>query len=130
LAYEDVVQPVLNRRCTSCHDASDSQGINLTGTLDVDRIPASYKTLIVQGWVHHFDWGYKAGNEKAEALTFGTVKSKLFGVLDKGHYDVKLTPAEMRALKCWVDLNCPLWPDYIFRANRPGPSAVDVTKTE
>ncbi len=24
----------------------------------------------------------------------------------------------MRRVKCWIDLNCPLWPDYIFRPNR------------
>ena len=47
----------------------------------------------------------------------------LFRTLAAGHQKVSLTPAEMRALKCWVDLNCPLWPDYQFRDKRPGPLA-------
>jgi len=27
----------------------------------------------------------------------------------------------MRAIKCWIDMNCPLWPDYQFRDTRPVP---------
>ncbi len=78
--------------------------------------------MIREGLVHYLPWGYQAGvPSKAEPLTFGTVKSKLWKVLDAGHYDVKLTTDEMRAVKCWTDLNCPLWPDYIFRDKRPGP---------
>jgi hypothetical protein len=122
-AYEKVVQPVLDRGCVRCHNATHPGKLDLTGTLDQDRIPASYKTLIRKGLVHYLDWGYNSGgNEKREALTFGTLKSKLFKTLEGGHHKVKLAPDEMRALKCWVDLNCPLWPDYQFRDKRPGPA--------
>jgi hypothetical protein len=24
----------------------------------------------------------------------------------------------MQRVKCWTDLNCPLWPDYIYRPLR------------
>jgi len=121
-SYEKAVQPVWDAKCVRCHDARDKQKIDLTGALDGERIPASYKTLIRQGWVHVLDMGYNSGgNEKREPLTFGTLKSKLFGVLGKNHYEVKLTPHEIRRIKCWVDLNCPLWPDYVERSQRPGP---------
>jgi len=120
-SYEQVVQPILDAKCAGCHDADDEQKIDLTGNLDPDRVPASYKTLISQGWVHYFDFGYKSGeNAKADPLTFGTVKSKLWTVLEAEHYDADLTEAEARALKCWIDLNCPLWPDYMDRVDRPG----------
>ena len=46
------------------------------------------------------------------------LKSKLWEVLDKGHYDVQLTQEEKHRIKCWTDLNCPLWSDYQFRQNR------------
>ncbi len=122
-SYEQVIQPILDAKCARCHDAHDEQNLDLTGTLDAERVPASYRTLISQGWVHYFDFGYKSGeNWKAQPLTFGTVKSKLWGVLDTGHYDTELTEAEMRAIKCWTDLNCPLWPDYMDRVLRPGPA--------
>jgi hypothetical protein len=120
IAYEKVVQPVWDAACVQCHGANDKKGINLTATLDKDRIPASYRTLISQGWVHYLDWGWNSGgNEKAQPLTFGTVKSKLFKVLDAGHHDVKFSTEQMRRIKVWIDLNCPLWPDYTFRENRP-----------
>ena len=118
-AYENVVQPVWNANCVRCHDAGHPNGINLTGELDEAWVPASYRALIAQGWVHYFSLVYGEAHFRAEPLTFGTVKSKLFRLLDAGHYDVKLTPEEMQAVKCWIDLNCPLWPDYIERTKRP-----------
>ncbi|MBN2476274.1 MAG: discoidin domain-containing protein [Pirellulales bacterium] len=118
-SYEQIVQPVFNARCTGCHDEKDSRQIDLTARLDADHIPASYRTLISQGWVHYADCGYESGGcEKLPPLTLGTLKSKLWEVLDAGHYDVKLTVDERRRLKCWIDLNCPLWPDYQFRDHR------------
>ena len=121
-AYGQVVQPVWDAKCVSCHDASDKQKLDLTGALAADRVPASYRTLITQGWVHYFDMTWSLSHHKAEPLTFGTVKSRLWQVLDRGHYDVQLTRDEMHRVKCWIDLNCPLWPDYLERKLRPGPS--------
>jgi len=118
-SYEKVVQPVWDARCVSCHHAADKDKIDLTAALDADRVPASYRTVITKGWVHYFDWAYGREHNKAEPGTFGTVKSKLWKVLDAGHYGVKLTAEEMRRVKCWTDLNCPLWPDYQYRLGRP-----------
>ncbi|MBL7133967.1 MAG: hypothetical protein ISS78_07715, partial [Phycisphaerae bacterium] len=121
-SYEKVVQPVFNAKCIRCHNARHKRKINLTGTLDTDRVPASYRTLIARGLVHYFNMAYGLPHTKAKPLTFGTVKSKLIAVLEAGHNKVKLTPGEMRRIKCWIDLNCPLWPDYIFRGDRPAQS--------
>ena len=117
-SYEKVVQPVWDAKCIRCHDAKDEKQIDLTDTLDADGIPASYRTIIAKGWVHYFDYTWGREHSKAEPLSFGTVKSKLWEVLDGGHYDVRLTSKEARRIKCWTDLNCPLWPDYIFRPDR------------
>jgi hypothetical protein len=68
--------------------------------------------------VHYFDWGYGQRHHKAEPLSFGTLKSQLFQVLAAGHYQVALTPDESLRVKTWIDLNCPLWPDYINRPQR------------
>jgi hypothetical protein len=121
-AYEKVVQPVWDAKCVSCHNAKDKDKIDLTGTLDTNLVPASYRTVISRGWVHYFDWRYVVRPTLAEAGSFGTLKSKLWKVLDAGHYDVKLTAEQMRRIKCWTDLNCPLWPDYQFRPNRAKPA--------
>jgi len=83
-------------------------------------VPASYRALIAGGWVHYFDWTYGSRHFKAEPLSFGTRQSRLFDVLSRdSHREVTLTPTELRALKAWIDLNCPLWPDYRFRPERP-----------
>jgi hypothetical protein len=117
-SYESVVQPVWDNKCVHCHDAKDKQQINLTGALDGDGVPASYRTLIEKGWVNYFDYTWGQEHSKAEPLSFGTLKSKLWQILDAGHYDVQLTSDEIHRVKCWTDLNCPLWPDYIFRFKR------------
>ena len=56
----------------------------------------------------------------AQPYTFGTFASRLWDVLkDERHKGVKLDPEEEQAIKCWIDMNCPLWGDYTFRPNRP-----------
>ncbi len=117
-SYERVVQPVWDAHCVECHNGSDEQGINLSGILDADKVPASYRTLISGGWVHYFDYTWNLRHHKAQPMTFGTLVSKLRPVLESEHHGVRLSEAEMRAVKCWIDLNCPLWPDYQFRPER------------
>ncbi len=117
-SYETVVQPVWDNQCVRCHDAKDKQQINLTDVHDEEGVPASYRTLIEKGWVHYFDYTWGQEHSKAQPLSFGTLQSKLWKVLDAGHYDVRLTNDEIHRIKCWTDLNCPLWPDYIFRFKR------------
>lgn len=117
-SYERVVQPVWDAHCVRCHDARDKQGVNLTGTLDRDKVPASYRTLITGGWVHYFDYTWNLRHHKAEPMTFGTLASKLRPYLEANHYGMHLTEPELHAVKCWIDLNCPLWPDYQFRPRR------------
>ena len=121
-SYQRVVQPVLNTHCVRCHDGREPKRSDLRGTLDVARVPASYRALITGGWVHYFDFTYGMRHFKAEPLSFGTLRSRLWQVLaDKNHKEVSLAKDDMRAIKTWIDLNCPLWPDYIYRPERPGP---------
>jgi hypothetical protein len=42
----------------------------------------------------------------------GSTKSSLLDLLDAGHYDVRLTPAETAKLACWIDLLVPFCGDY------------------
>lgn len=122
--YEKVVQPVLDRRCVECHTletmADNPRQLDLTGTLDEHKIPASYRSLIQSGDVHYFDYTWGGGKTtKADPYTFGTALSSLWEVLkDERHSSVKLTPEEEQAIKCWIDLNVPLWGDYEQRSLR------------
>jgi hypothetical protein len=120
--YERIVQPILDANCVSCHDTKSDAKLDLRGIRDAHRVPASYRSLIAGGWVHYFDWHYGARHFKAEPLTFGTLQSRLFTALEQEqHETVALKPEELRALKAWIDLNCPqvvLWPDYRHRSRR------------
>jgi len=127
-SYERVVQPVWETHCVRCHSVDDKGGINLSATLDKDKVPASFRTLIAGGWVHYFDMTWSLRHNKAAPRTFGTLRSKLWALIETGHYDVKLTRDEMHAVKCWIDLNCPLWPDYTPRDQRPALAQTTVTK--
>lgn len=118
--YERVVQPVLDRNCVRCHNGAEGTKLDLRAARDGFRVPASYRSLIEGGWVHHFDWTYGARHFKADPLSFGTLKSRLFEALaGKPHKDVKLSADDLRAIKAWIDLNCPLWPDYRVLPTRP-----------
>jgi len=121
MSYERVVQPVLDAKCIRCHNEKHKRKINLTGKLDKHKVPTSYRTLVSGGLVHYFNMAYNLAHYKAEPLTFGAVRSKLITVLESksGHNKVKLTRSEMRRIKCWIDMNCPLWGDYTYRLNRP-----------
>jgi hypothetical protein len=92
---------------------------DLRGQRDAGGVPASYRALIAGGWVHYFDWVYGSRPFKAEPLSFGTLQSPLFAELaNADHASVKLADEQRRALKAWIDLNCPLWPDYRYRPDR------------
>lgn len=133
--FERVVQPVLNRKCASCHSPSAANSaqtsqtavfsaaskFDLTAATDANRIPASYKSLLASGAVHYFDYLWGGGlTTKAAPYSFGVSKSSLFKILrDKNHRNVALTSEEEQAIKCWIDLNVPLWGDYRQRRTRP-----------
>ena len=118
--FESVVQPVLDSRCVSCHNTQTPNKIDLSDTRDSESIPASYRNLVSSGTLHHFSYEFAAGvPDKAAPYSFGTFKSTLWTILkDKNHAEVKLTANEEQAIKCWTDLNLPLWGDYAFRPER------------
>lgn len=116
--FEAHVQPVFERKCVHCHNASHQEGVDLSGKLDDYLVPASYRTLITKGLVHYTDCNWGMAHSKNDPMTFGVVKSRLIQVLEAGHHDVQLSRDEIHAIKCWIDLNCPLWPDYTERKDR------------
>jgi hypothetical protein len=118
--YQLVVQPVLDAHCVRCHDMKSDSKLDLRGTRDGHRVPASYRSLVADGCVHYFDCHYGSRHFVAEPLSFGTLQSGLFPVLDReSHREVRLSAKDRRALTAWIDLNCPLWPDYRHRGARP-----------
>ncbi|MHC4401582.1 MAG: HzsA-related protein [Planctomycetota bacterium] len=118
-SYVEVVQPVLDEHCTSCHGAEDPDaGLNLTGTPH-EGFTRSYVSLL--GDVDF--WGQGTNPENAaKALVprfggrnqvqitppggaYGALGSRLMKLLRTGHEDVELSPDDLRRLAAWIDLN-------------------------
>ncbi|MFW6061477.1 MAG: hypothetical protein ACOC93_01590 [Planctomycetota bacterium] len=106
--YTQLVQPVLDDNCVSCHrqhdDAPDLSDKSRGGWTE------SYQALAKRG-----DW-YSGGNGTMRRLRdggsrtrpgeFGALGSELYEILAGGHHDVELTEEEMRRLTLWLDTNC------------------------
>lgn len=122
--YERMVQPALDKQCVRCHNRERSESnpklLDLSGTRDQNKIPASYRSLIQSGSVNYFDYTWGAGKTtKAQPYTFGVSQSSIWKTLsDDNHRDVVLSSEDSQAIKCWIDLNVPLWGDYQMRRER------------
>ena len=124
------IQPILDARCVSCHAPGKTAHSDLTA-MPVDDKKAkrrwlrSYLTLthshrpnendFFRGDPKHpvLNW-ISSGSAPTPLppLSFGSSKSKLFEMLDKGHAP-GVTDAEKRKLALWVDLGVPFCGDYL-----------------
>lgn len=95
-SYPLLVQPVLDRHCAGCHE--EKKAINL-GREPIERKwYASYNSLVQKYGFH--DYG---NNLRTYPGQFGARGSKLFDLLEKGHYDVKLPEEDFHRLMLWLD---------------------------
>lgn len=141
-SYRREIQPILDKHCVKCHkpENADKAGLVLTGQDVPERTsmgsagriwPRSY--LELTGAVNE---PLPAGEEKAKAgpghpdgelvnwlprlaiqtlrppREHGSVKSKLWSMLHKGHKKVKLSREELDKIAAWIDLGVPLCGDY------------------
>ncbi len=110
LSYPLLVQPVLDRHCVRCHNASRPDGgVRLTGEPQ-GRFSVSYNALVQR--VPHSAWGGKPGDFRvvnSEPLTqpgfFGARHSSLMTLLRAGHEDVSLSADDLQRLVTWMDAN-------------------------
>jgi hypothetical protein len=109
LSYPKLVQPVLDKRCTSCHSAAKPDGgVILTGEPQ-GHYTASYNALAPK--VRYSAWGvpgdFRQTNSEPIARPdfFGARGSKLMKLLLAGHEKVALAPDEIERLATWMDSN-------------------------
>jgi len=104
-SYPILVQPVLDKKCVSCHNAQKPEGkVILTGEPE-GRYTASYNALGPR--VPYSAWGSIPGNSEPASPTdrFGARGSQLMKLLLAGHEGVVLTPEEIERLVTWMDTN-------------------------
>jgi predicted outer membrane repeat protein len=126
ISFPADLQPILDRRCVRCHDASDpAGGVALSG----DQTPffnLAYETL-TRGWPNsNFqDWGEKlpgasepfaAANpyvtEPVPPRAGGSRSSRLYRLVAGKHGGVELPAEERSLLWRWIDLNLPYYDDW------------------
>jgi hypothetical protein len=97
-SYPRLVQPVLDKYCVACHAQNAGKTMNLAREPIVGRWYASYNNLVREYGFHDYGDPYRTTPGQ-----FGAKASKLYAVLQKGHYGVKLSPEDMHRLTLWLD---------------------------
>jgi hypothetical protein len=97
-SYPRLVQPVLDRNCVACHKQNSNKAPNLARDPIVHNWYASYANLVDRFGFHNYGDGYRTSPGR-----FGARVSKLYALLQKGHYDVKLSEEDMHRLTLWLD---------------------------
>ncbi len=99
-SYPRLVQPVLDRHCVQCHAerAVDKKAPSLAREPIQRNWYASYVSLAPKFGFHSYGDGYRTTPGR-----FGALASKLFEIIEKGHYDVKLPPEDLHRLTLWLD---------------------------
>ena len=114
--YCQVVQPVLDRHCVSCHSGvAPPKGVDLSGD-KTDWFNVSYDVL-TRGYVSWADTrnGRESNILKIQPGDWGSPASKLADLIVAGHPDDKGRPrtrvdsASQRRVLAWIDLNVPYY---------------------
>lgn len=122
-SYRTEVQPVLDRRCVSCHDYGQPAGkvLNLAGDRDV-VFNTSYNELWRNQWIRVVGAGPA---ETQPPRSWGSHASRLVSwIQQNARCGGTLTPEEYDRIVTWIDLNAPYYPTYAsaYPANLAGRS--------
>jgi hypothetical protein len=125
-SYPRLVQPVLDKYCVDCHAKPESKAPSLAGAPVAFRggwhptqYYASYLNLAPKfGFFNYVGYSGRGVDDpklwadpkfnRTFPGQFGARASKLYELLTKGHYDVRLPPEAMHRLTVWLD-SCSLF---------------------
>ena len=97
-SYPRLVQPVLDRHCVECHAEKGDKAPNLAREPIQRKWYASYVSLVPKYAFNSYGSGYRTTPGR-----FGARASKLLEILEKDHYDVKLSEEELHRITLWLD---------------------------
>ncbi len=126
MRFPQVVQPVLDRHCISCHDGGtikqhsfDLRGGNRVVAPhagDADEGPqhtVSTSFLALLKFVKYIKvTGYAGAKLPLKPYACGSAVSPLMQILKNGHHGVKLPDGDWQALAAWIDCNAPFFGSY------------------
>ncbi len=131
-SFRRQIQPILDQHCTRCHDGKTTAAYNLLGTEVADpaarrKWSRSYLTMTQARTLKDEGENVYRGDDRGRIINWvnvmsvpemlppysaGATKSGLIALLNKGHYDVRLSEKENALLACWIDLGVPYCGDY------------------
>ena len=111
--YVTDIQPILDRRCVSCHGGKDPKGhLDLTGE-ETTEWTRSYESLDGKGLVSVRDARYgRSGFRPQAPLNFGSHLSPLVARIREAPCKGDLTREEFIKIATWVDANSPFLGKY------------------
>jgi len=112
--YPHLVQPVLDRKCITCHAEQRKKGKK---TPDLANSRRSFQTLI-RGAYHQSGKPPSRKQVRSVPGQFGANASKVYQMLAKGHNKVELTEEELYRITLWLDTNCNFYGAYLETAKQ------------
>ncbi|MDR3181361.1 MAG: hypothetical protein LBT89_00320 [Planctomycetaceae bacterium] len=111
--FAEMVQPILNAKCVSCHNTDKAEGgYDLSGAIAENGFTVSYNALCKdKSLVPRFP----ERNQIQQTVPGGGIGargSRLIQLLQKGHAEVKLTANELERIGTWIDLNAVFYGSY------------------
>ena len=141
-SYTRMIQPIWDKHCVECHAQAKAEGksFGMGRTLPAAQIGPKVSDKLAKHFFESYinlnphvfifspkwnlDWGDQlpshggAHTSFTAARTFpgqfGANRSPLWRILREGHYDVKLSPEELRAVALWLDNNADFYGAYEF----------------
>jgi len=115
-SFPRLVQPVLERHCVSCHGNEPKPPDLRAGDVVKNRNGwyTSYANLRTYAFYYgRFEAEYDAWTPpRTLPGQFGARASKLFAILEAGHFDVKIPPEDLHRIALWLDLNSDFFGSY------------------
>jgi len=109
-SYLQKIQPILDRKCVSCHDFDPSDRKKLVLARDKNMFfNASYINLYVSKQVKLIGGGPA---QILQPYTWGSRVSNLSRIIDGVHHGVKLSRKERELFYAWMDINGVYYPVY------------------
>jgi len=115
LYYPELIQPILDRSCVSCHDGNIQEGkgkTDLRGT-QKGQFSESYENL--RPFLRWYEWGGESIQQTATLPgRCGADESPLTAILDDSNHKnhVPLTDEEKRTIYLWLDANAMFYGDF------------------
>ena len=113
LDFQRDIQPILDRRCVTCHNPQKRAGNLNLAAAHCPRYASAYMALVLR--LQFMDGRNGLGNQPPRSI--GSAASPLLARLAGGHQNVKAPPEEWRTVWLWIESAAPYAGSYAALRN-------------